>query len=115
MLRYLIADGRDLVVSTGGGLPMWGDNMSVMNGAGETVYLYRSAENIASRLSARGREKRPKLRGLNDEELVAYMSENIALRDKTYRGAKLTVDAAPLDDKQIRNAIIAHIKQCKKQ
>ncbi len=112
VLRLLIEDGRNLIVSTGGGLPMWGDNMDVMNSAGETVYLYRSAENIASRLSPRGREKRPKLRGLNDEELVAYMSENIALRDATYRGAKLTIDAVPLADKEIRNEIISHIKRC---
>ena len=34
MLEQLIASGDDLVVSTGGGLPVWADNMVRMNGAG---------------------------------------------------------------------------------
>ena len=34
MLEQLIASGDDLVVSTGGGLPVWADNMARMNGAG---------------------------------------------------------------------------------
>ena len=38
MLETLMASGDDLVVSTGGGLPVWADNMVRMNGAGLTVY-----------------------------------------------------------------------------
>ena len=59
MLEQLIASGDDLVVSTGGGLPVWADNMARMNGAGLTVYIRRSAEQIAARLSPHGRWKRP--------------------------------------------------------
>ena len=55
MLEQLIASGDDLVVSTGGGLPVWADNMARMNGAGLTVYIRRSAEQIAARLSPHGR------------------------------------------------------------
>ncbi len=98
------------IVSTGGGLPVWGDNMSLLNGVGATVYLKRTAQNIASRLSANGRYKRPKLRGLNDEELVAFMSENIALREPIYNHAKLIIDAVPLDDEEILNTIVKYIK-----
>ncbi|MFI3292406.1 MAG: shikimate kinase [Rikenellaceae bacterium] len=101
---------EDCIVSTGGGLPIWGDNMSLLNEVGVTVYLKRTAENIASRLSANGRYKRPKLRGLNDEELVAFMSENIALREPIYNHAKLIIDAVPLDDDEILNTIIKYIK-----
>ena len=51
VLDAVIADGKSKVVSTGGGLPMYGDNMERMNAAGLTVYLRRSAERIASRLT----------------------------------------------------------------
>lgn len=51
------------VVSTGGGLPTWSDNMQRMNGVGHTVFLHRTAEQIARRLSPYGRRKRPRLRG----------------------------------------------------
>ena len=40
MLEQLIASGDDLVVSTGGGLPVWADNMARMNGAGLTAVSY---------------------------------------------------------------------------
>ncbi|MFI3247942.1 MAG: shikimate kinase [Rikenellaceae bacterium] len=107
-LDELIAQNRTCIVSTGGGLPMWGDNMEVMNGAGCTVYIRRTAENIASRLSPRGREKRPKLRGLNDEELVAFMSKNIAERDGVYSKATYVLEAVPMCDRDILDAIISY-------
>ena len=43
------------VVSTGGGVPTWEDNMERMNTLGQTVYLRRTAEQIASHLSPHGR------------------------------------------------------------
>ncbi len=110
VLAEIIERGRDCVVSTGGGLPMWGDNMSVMNGAGESIYIHRTAENIASRLSPRGRAKRPKIRGLLDDELVAYMSENIALRDPIYRQSSLIIEAVPLSDGEILDLIVERVE-----
>ncbi len=102
-------EGCDSIISTGGGLPIWGDNMELLNGVGLTVYINRTAENIASRLSANGRYKRPKLRGLNDEELVAFMSENIAQRAPIYKKARLVIDAVPLSDDEILDLIVDHI------
>ncbi len=58
-VEELVQDGRDVIVSTGGGLPIWADNMELLNRVGETIYISRTAENIASRLSVAGREKRP--------------------------------------------------------
>lgn len=107
----MVTTGRDLIVSTGGGLPMWEDNMARINSVGETIYISRTAENIASRLSAHGRAKRPKLRGLSDEELVEFMAKNIASRDGVYREAKLIIEAVPLSDTQILDVIIDHIGQ----
>ena len=51
VLEEVVASEQAAVVSTGGGLPAWGDNMARMNEVGRTIYLKRSAENIASRLS----------------------------------------------------------------
>ncbi len=109
MVLELALKSEDYIVSTGGGLPIWGDNMELLNRIGQTIYLYRSAQNIASRLSPHGRYKRPKLRGLNDEELVAYMSENLELRHPVYSQAKLTIDAASMEDKKIVKRILKYI------
>ncbi len=108
-LESVMASGESCIVSTGGGLPAWRDNMEVMNEAGVTIYISRSAENIASRLSAAGRAKRPKLRGLSDDELITYMSENIALRDPIYRRSSLKIDAVPLGDGRILDLIVEFV------
>lgn len=110
VVAELADNGEDCIVSTGGGLPIWGDNMDLLNSVGVTVYLKRTAENIASRLSANGRYKRPKLRGLNDEELVIFMRENITQRDPIYSRAKLVVDAVPLSDDEILDIVVKYTK-----
>lgn len=101
VLEEAIAGNESAVVSTGGGLPVWHDNMERMNAAGQTIYLRRSAENIAGRLSPYGRRKRPRLQGLNDEELVAFMTRDMAERDPFYGRATLVIECDRLSDDEI--------------
>lgn len=110
VLEQLIASGRAAVVSTGGGLPTWQDNMARMNDMGLTVYLRRSASQIARRLSPYGRQKRPRLRGLNDEELVEFMTRDMAQREAFYVHARLTIDCENLSDEQTVEKILNHVK-----
>ena len=106
VLEEVIRREEASVVSTGGGLPAWGDNMERMNEVGRTVYLKRSAENIASRLSLYGRQKRPRLRGLNDEELVLFMRDDMAKRDPFYSRAVQVVACEGKSDEEIIREII---------
>lgn len=109
VLDASIAEYPSAVISTGGGLPVWGDNMARMNAAGCTVYLRRSAENIAGRLSPYGRRKRPRLQGLNDEELVAFMTRDMASREPFYSRAKLILACDSLPDDELVERIVAHV------
>lgn len=106
VLEEVIRREEASVVSTGGGLPAWGDNMERMNEVGRTVYLKRSAENIASRLSPYGRQKRPRLRGLSDEELVIFMREDMAKRDPYYSRAEQVVACEGKSDEEIIREIM---------
>lgn len=107
VLEQVVADRKVAIVSTGGGLPAWRDNMARMNEVGRTIYLKRSAENIASRLSPFGRQKRPRLRGLNDEELVLFMREDMARRDPYYGQAMQIIACEGMSDEDIIREIIA--------
>ena len=106
VLDGLIASGDRLVVSTGGGLPVWNDNMARMNAAGTTVYLRRPAEQIARRLSPYGRRKRPRLRGLSDDELVEFMRRDMAYRAPFYTQSRLIVDCVGKTDAELVEWII---------
>ena len=102
----VIAGASFAVVSTGGGLPTWRDNMPCMNAVGHTVYLRRSPEQIARRLSPYGRRKRPRLQGLDDEQLVAFMRGDMAAREPFYAQASLVVDCDPMSDDELVEHIV---------
>ena len=110
LIEELGSTEGDMVISTGGGAPAWADNMECMNDLGATIYLRRTAKQIASRLCPHGRQKRPKLRGLNDEELVAFMTANMAEREPYYSQAKCIVECAERSDAEIIDIILSYIK-----
>ena len=110
LIEEVAAATDDVVVSTGGGVPAWRNNMERMNAIGQAVYLRRTAEQIASRLSPHGRQKRPKLRGLNDEELVAFMRSNMAEREPFYSQARYCIDCAVMSDEELIETILSIVK-----
>lgn len=111
VLEELIAGGAR-VISTGGGLPTWRDNMERMNAVGLTVYLSRTAVQIAARLTPFGRQKRPRLRGLGDDELVEFMARDMAAREPFYAQAQLVLDCSRLTDDEVLKRIIDVLSRC---
>ncbi len=97
-----IIEGMDAgVIATGGGLPTWGDNMERMNAVGRTIYIERSASQIAKRLTPYGRQKRPALQGLDDAALVRYIDDNIERRRTFYERASVTLAASRGSDEEL--------------
>ncbi len=80
-----------------------------MNAAGHTVYLRRSPERIACRLSPYGRRKRPRLQGLDDEQLVAFMRSDMSVREPFYVQASLVVDCDPMSDEELIEYILGRL------
>ena len=95
------AEFESAIISTGGGLPIWGDNQAWMAEHGVSVYLKREPEQILSRLSERGRQKRPKFRGKSDDELLQFMHEHLAEREPKYLRADIVIDCSKVSDNEI--------------
>lgn len=79
---------ENVIISTGGGAPCFFDNMELMNSAGITVYLQASPEELASRLLA-SKTVRPLIKGKSREELIPFITEHLAKRDRYYKRAKI--------------------------
>ncbi len=105
-LESIERDGGDVIVATGGGLPTWRDNMSWMHEHGVTIYLRRSAEQILSRLSEYGRQKRPMFRGKSDAELLEFMRLQMRERERFYSQADVVVECESLSDDDVVEYII---------
>jgi len=95
------------VVATGGGLPCYFDNMEWMNENGVTVYLEMTPPQLVSRL--RNREKRPLLKGMDDEQLLAFINSKLEERNVFYLQSKVVVNSFDLDPK----TLLEEIKQLK--
>lgn len=108
-VESLANEGVDLVVATGGGLPTWRDNMEWLVRSGVTVYLRRTPEQILSRLSDYGREKRPMFRGKSDEELLQFMHEQMALREPYYAKAQIAVDCSVMSDDDVVEHLVTKL------
>ena len=59
-----------------------------------------------SRLSPYGRMKRPKLRGLSDEEIVDFMKRNMAEREPFYSRAQHVLDTVGVSDNALADMVV---------
>jgi shikimate kinase len=92
------------VVATGGGLPCFFDNMEWMNANGKTVYLQMTPSQLVSRLH--NREKRPLLKGMDDEQLLAFVETKLAERNAFYTQAQLVVNAFDLEVEELVSSLV---------
>ena len=91
-MLHEVAEFEDVIVSTGGGTPCFFDNMEFMNGAGQTVYLKVSVEELAKRLEL-CKSTRPILEGRSGDELRAFIAESLEKREPFYSKASIVFDA----------------------
>jgi shikimate kinase len=83
------------VVSTGGGLPCFFDNMQWMNEHGKTVYIKLSPKTLANRLESE-KDERPLLRQKHGEELVTFIGDKLTEREKFYNQATFVANGLSL-------------------
>lgn len=94
------------VVSTGGGLPCFNDNMSKLLVQGTTIYLKASAETITDRLLSTDLSKRPLLKGVALDELSNNIMLKLKEREFYYSQAQFTVVTDGKTEEQIVNEIM---------
>lgn len=87
-----VANFENVVVSTGGGVPCFYNNMQRMNAAGITIYLKVSPEELAKRLEV-GKNARPLIKDKSQDELQTFISENLVQRETFYNQASIIFEA----------------------
>ena len=93
LLRRISSEDDRFVMATGGGAPVFFDNMEVMNRHGQTVFLDVPAREIASRIIKSKKENRPLLAGLAPDELKDQIEFLRSQRINFYNQAKHKISA----------------------
>ncbi|WP_449436097.1 shikimate kinase [Pedobacter steynii] len=86
---------ENCVVATGGGAPCYFDNMEWMNNNGTTLYIEMTPIALAKRLE-KGKEKRPLLKDMNEEQLIGFIESKLAERNPFYKRAALSIEGINL-------------------
>jgi shikimate kinase len=95
---------ENIIVSTGGGMPCYHNNMEIMNNAGITVYIKMSPESLARRV-IQSKQKRPLLASIANEELPAVIRKKLAEREVYYNQAKYCVKGENFNINNLLNLI----------
>jgi len=99
------AEFEDVVISTGGGTPCFLDNMEYMNTMGDTIFLDVDIKVLFRRLKV-AKQQRPLLVQKTDEELMAFITENLQKRLPFYAKAKHVFNGEKLEDRhQIKESV----------
>ena len=81
-----LSEFSNVVIATGGGAPCFFDNVDLMNRTGKTIYLNIEPKILADRLM-KSKTERPLIKGKSEEELVAFIDENLMKRNEFYMQA----------------------------
>lgn len=99
------AYGEKAVISTGGGLPCFFDNMDWMKAHGTTLYIKLSPKTLSSRLE-HGKEARPLLRDKHGDELVTFIAGKLAERERFYDQAQVIADGLSLTAEKVIELVL---------
>jgi shikimate kinase len=81
------------VISTGGGFPVFNNNIAVMKQIGLVFYLQRNAKELFQRLKQSNFQKRPLLNTINsDEKILKYIENDLFEREKIYAQANCILE-----------------------
>lgn len=98
------AYAANAIISTGGGLPCYFDNMDWMKANGKVVYLKLTPKTLADRLES-VKEDRPLLQDKHGDALIAFIEQKLAEREPFYSQANIIVDGLSLTAERLEQIL----------
>ena len=83
----------DIVLSTGGGLPCFYNNIKILKDSGTVIYIKLPVKMLFHRLK-NAKKTRPLTANKSDEEILEYLDKTLSEREKFYNQANYIVDGA---------------------
>jgi len=110
--KYLheLGETDNCVISTGGGLPCFHDNMEFINENGLSIYLQLPPAALVNRLS-NSKKDRPLIKDKTDEELLDFIKGALAIRENFYTKAKLCVPGLSLNVLELLDLVEQNVKK----
>jgi shikimate kinase len=98
-------DLKNTIISTGGGVPCYFDNMVEMKKHGLTIFINPTTEELANRLFGQGGENRPMLKGKSHKQVLDFIEAKYKERAPYYEQAKLIFSTNKLKPEDLLNRL----------
>ncbi len=108
ILKELVVKDN-VIISTGGGLPCFNENMDIINKEGISIYLEMPYNAIINR-QKNSKQKRPLLKNKTQEEIETYLLDLLTKREPIYQKSKITIDAQNIDFYSLKETIESYSK-----
>lgn len=90
-LEEILASEENVVLSLGGGTPVYYNNMELINLSSKSIFLRASVNTLFERLSKQ-KEKRPLIANISDEDLPEFIAKHLFERNVFYSKAQFSVN-----------------------
>ncbi|QQQ30155.1 shikimate kinase [Chryseobacterium indoltheticum] len=104
-LEEILATQENIVLSLGGGTPVYYNNMEIINNNSASVFLRASITTLAERISKQ-KEKRPLIAKIADEDLPEFIAKHLFERNVYYSKAQLIINTDQKNPEDIIQEII---------
>ena len=110
MVKKIVEENRRAIIATGGGLPVFNNNMALLNRSGITCYLHRPVKELYQRLS-KSREKRPLIKDLDEDRLLEFIEKGVLKRETYYNLSQHKLNRDQQTVEQIINILELNVEK----
>ena len=106
ILESLLKSTENIVLSLGGGTPVYFDNMTLVNAHSTSFFLQCNLKTLVERLS-RNKEKRPLIARISTEDLPEFIGKHLFERNPYYLQSKFIINTNDKTAESVADEIIS--------
>ncbi|WP_312077348.1 shikimate kinase [Chryseobacterium sp.] len=104
VLEEILATEENIVLSLGGGTPVYYNNMEIINLSSKSIFLRANISTLVERLSKQ-KDKRPLVANIAEEDLPEFIAKHLFERNVYYSKSQFTISTDNRDPEDIVNEI----------
>lgn len=109
ILEQLLNSEENLILSLGGGTPVYYDNMNIINEKSKSIFLRASVDTLTNRVLLQ-KNSRPLISKLEDSDIPEFIAKHLFERNPYYSQAHITIDTDSKTASEISEEIIKKLE-----
>lgn len=106
ILEEILNTEENIILSVGGGTPVYYQNIDTLNAKSSTIFLRASVGTLTERINKQ-KQKRPLVANISEEDLPEFIAKHLFERNPFYHQAKHIVSTDGKSPDEIMNEIIS--------